>query len=104
VTYRLVLHPQVSADIGNVREWYGAISPRLFNEFGDQLSSLLDRISEYPAIYAEVRAGYRRANLHRFPFQVFYRITGDRVWLLGVAHDHAEPDATMRRIVRRSMS
>jgi plasmid stabilization system protein ParE len=102
VTYRLVVHPRVASDTNKVREWYGEISPRLFNEFSGQLESLLDRIIAFPASYAEVRAGFRRASLVRFPFQVFYQITGDRVWVLGVTHSHADPAATLRRVMGRS--
>lgn len=101
MTCRLSLHPEVWTDVGQIREWYGEISPGLFNDFGRRLADLLDRIGEHPEMYAPAEAAYRRANLSRFPYHVFYVVRADHVWLLGIFHDHAEPEATMRRLVTR---
>jgi ParE toxin of type II toxin-antitoxin system, parDE len=104
VTSQLILHPEVWEDIGNIRQWYGDISPRLADDFGNQVVRLLDRIAEHPAMYARVEADYRRANLSRFPYQVFYLIATKCVWVLGIFPDRADPRTSLRRLVGRERS
>jgi len=67
----MLVHPAAWADAMQLRNWYADISPRLVEAFSEELANVLDRIQEYPRMYAEVGHGYRRSNLARFPYQVF---------------------------------
>lgn len=99
----LLVHPALWADVTRVRDWYGEISPRLVDEFSAELVGVIDRIQEYPRLYAEVEGGYRRANLPRFPYQVFYHLTPSLVWILAVFPDRADPQATLARLAGRTI-
>ena len=89
----LILHPEIHVDIATARRWYEQVSPGLADEFGRCLAATIDEIYRHPSIYAVIEAQLRRANLHRFPYLVYYRITSRQVVVLGVYHSHTDPEA-----------
>jgi hypothetical protein len=101
MTLPLIVHPDVLVDIATARRWYEHVSLGLADEFSRCLAATLGGIHRNPGIYAVIDGPLRRANLHRFPYQVYYRITSRQVYVLGVYHNHTDPEATLRRVSSR---
>ena len=99
----LVVHPDVFQEIEAACEWYDQTAFGLAHEFARCLVATLDHIHRNPFIYAVVEADFRKANLHRFPYQVFYRIGREQVLVLGQYHSHADPKAAIARVTGRDL-
>jgi toxin ParE1/3/4 len=97
----LIVHPDVLVDIATARRWYEQVSLSLADEFSRCLAATLDGIHRNPRIYAVIEGSLRRANLHRFPYQVYYRITSRHVCVLGVYHSHTDPETALLRVSSR---
>ena len=51
----------------------------------------LRRLEQAPLLYAEVLPGVRRTLLPRFPYGVFFTVSGDLVYILAVIHNARNP-------------
>jgi hypothetical protein len=97
----LILHPEVHQEINTACLWYERASRGLAGEFARCLVVTLDQIHRNPDMYAVIEAGFRRANIRRFPYQVFYRIAAGKVFVLSLSHSHSDPKATLSRLITR---
>jgi toxin ParE1/3/4 len=71
--------------------WYDRQGPRLGNEFLDDVTRALRQIKEFPLAAPEIGGGYRRHILDRFPFGLVYRLRGQAIVILAVAHHKRRP-------------
>jgi hypothetical protein len=77
---RLVLHPKVYSDIDEIMAYYQQVAtPGLANEFYLELRHLMQGVAARPESFAIRQGDIRRANLHRFPYHLLFRIAGDVV-------------------------
>ena len=90
---RLSFHPEVSRDVGEILDHYGAISSELARRFDDQLEQLYGRIAANPKRFSpiDLSSGLRRARLPDFPYLIIYRELDDRVRVLSVRHEKRDP-------------
>lgn len=94
VTY----HPLTRQDLIRILRYYRGVSERLPEEFRTELRSTIDRIASNPLRYTIVGDGVRRANLHRFPFNVLYEIQNDTVRVLVIRHHKRDPQFGLDRL------
>ncbi len=88
---RVSFRPEAFADIAEAFSWYDAQRRGLGEEFEaaiDQTIKLLERMAEAAP---EVHRGLRRALVHRFPFAIYYFVTGSEVEVRGVIHTSRHP-------------
>ena len=65
---RLEFHPQVTADISRIMDYYEDVAePQLADEFYRELRSFFQRAAESPEAYEISEHDLRRVNLERFP-------------------------------------
>ena len=88
MSYRLVVRPEVDADLMEAEEWYEQRVVGLGREFLRNARDTMDRLSATPLIY-NVR--YRRkqvrwAYLHRFPYRIVFRVIDNTVVIYAVVH------------------
>jgi len=57
----------------------------------DEVEAALGRITAFPEAWQALSENTRRCRLQRFPYGVIYRVKGDEVLVLAVAHLHREP-------------
>ena len=93
----IVYHPLVRQDVSEIRRYYRGISPRLADEFRDELRALIDLAAQNPARFAPTAQGFRRANLKRFPYHVLYDIQGEGLRVMLVRHHKRHPRYGMDR-------
>jgi plasmid stabilization system protein ParE len=78
-------------EIEEALAWYEAISPVLKQRFLDDLRSARRQITEYPHAWHPIGRGIRRFRLERFPYGVIYKLRGDEIIVVAVAHLHRAP-------------
>ncbi|MGF1613826.1 MAG: type II toxin-antitoxin system RelE/ParE family toxin [Gammaproteobacteria bacterium] len=79
-------------DIEDAARWYESQREGLGSQFLDEIEQAFVKISESPLIYPEVHRETRRAVLQRFPFGVFFRISGNTVSVVAVMHSSRDPN------------
>jgi plasmid stabilization system protein ParE len=96
---RVVYNVEARFDTLNIVEYYEREGgPELADRFTTDLEDLIRRVSENPLAYREFKHGIRRANLHRFPHHILYRLLKEEtIKILSVKHDRRHPAYGSRR-------
>lgn len=87
----VIVQPEAEADIRSTYNWYESKQEGLGQRFVVEVGNLLSLISEHPQLYPVFHAGTRRGRIKRFPYSVLYIDRGDRLFVLGVLHQHRDP-------------
>jgi len=69
------------------QERAGGIAADFFNEFRKARAE----IKAFPEFWKEVGQGYRRKLIERYPFGIIYRIVGDEIQIVALAHTSRKP-------------
>ena len=94
MTTQILLSAAAQRDIAAAKEWYADQQiPGLELRFQRELEGTLQQIESFPVGYPVVHKNVRRANLHRFPYGVFYHLRGDTPYVLAVMHHARHPRA-----------
>ena len=91
MTYRLVLRTRVRADIESAASWYEGEREGLGAECVAAVDQALTAVERLPLRYPPVHKQVRRALVVRFPYAVFFVLERDRVVVLAVLHQAADP-------------
>ena len=91
------LSAEAKEDVREARDWYAGQRPGLDLEFRDELDHTISRIRAFPEGYPVVHKDVRRANLHRFPYGVFYHRRKEGWLVLAVIHHARHPRNWQRR-------
>ena len=94
-------------EIERARDWYAERSQVAAVAFVRELTTAIDSLAEAPDTWSDYSTKYRRRVLSRFPFSVIYRVTGDTLQVIAVAHDKKRPGywryaALVRKLTRAS--
>lgn len=80
VTLRIHLSSAAQKDVTTAKEWYAdLLVPDLDLRFQRELERVLEQVESFPAGFPVVHKDIRRANLHRFPYAVFYHQREDKL-------------------------
>jgi toxin ParE1/3/4 len=95
-----ILRP-AKADIIAISRWYDREQPGVGALFGARIEQTLRLIDEQPQLYQLYFLNTRRVPLYPFPYSLYYRVLGDRIQVVLVAHDHQNPNRLTDRISSR---
>jgi len=93
----LVLRAEAKADALDAFVWYESHRQGLGDEFRDAVGVTLSRLVASPESYAPGYRGLRRAVVRRFPYGIYFRMTGDIVLVVGIIHLKRHPSVAKRR-------
>jgi toxin ParE1/3/4 len=88
VSYRLIVRPEVDADVLEAEAWYEQQEEGLGREFLRDARDTIDNLSANPLIY-QVRSRrhqVRWAFPHQFPYRIIFRVIDDTVVIYAVVH------------------
>lgn len=89
--------PKARRELRSAQDWYlRQASPEIADDFGREFLAFLETAREFPDMYQEVRLGYRRMALKRFPYSVLYRATQDTLFVLAVVNQAQHPSTWLR--------
>lgn len=88
MSYRLVVRPEVDADLTEAEAWYEQQEAGLGREFLRAARDTIDTLSSNPLIYhvRSRRKQVRWACPHRFPYRIIFRVIRDTVVIYAVVH------------------
>jgi plasmid stabilization system protein ParE len=84
-------HPLAADEAQAAERWYRERNEIASARFQRELDRAIDRISERPEAGSPYLSSTRRVLLRRFPFFVVYRVRGDSVQIVAVAHARRRP-------------
>jgi len=88
---RVIYSPQVEKELLEIVKYYNENNPGLGTEFLLELDRQINLCSNEPEIGMRVDEVYRRLVMHRFPFNIIYRILRYEIRVLAVAHQNRKP-------------
>lgn len=98
MTNRIRISGTAQQDIVAAKEWYVEQAGRdLEIRFQRELEGTFQQIETFPESFPVVYKDIRRANLHRFPYGVFYHRRVDHLYVLAVTHHARRPRVWKRR-------
>jgi|SRR4051812_2740015 plasmid stabilization system protein ParE len=83
-------HPLANSDIERAARYYDGKKPGLGDDFTDEVEQIVRVISENPLRYSIRFGAWRRANLGRFPYAVFYQIVDDTPVIFAVLYGRSD--------------
>ena len=95
--YELKVRPEASADIAEAFSWYEDQRPGLGGEFEEELNRTFGYITYMPLAGRPMSGSVRRALMRRFPFSVYYDVTGALIEVRAVLHYRRRPRKLFRR-------
>ena len=79
------------AKVEAAQDWYAERSLMAASGFVHELSKTIDRIVEAPHRYPKAEHGTRRVLFDRFPYSIYYRVSGETLVVIAVAHPKRRP-------------
>lgn len=91
MSWRVVVRPEVEADVLEAAEWYEAQQPGLGNEFREEIIRVFDMLAENPLLQCRrhPRKNIRWRYPDRFPYRVIYEVSGTEQIVVIAAVLHA---------------
>jgi toxin ParE1/3/4 len=83
VTRQVVFRPEAEDEVLATRAWYEARRSGLGKEFAQAVNEMVNRLVETPTAYQRAHGETRRA-VSRFPYAVYYRLSGEDIVVLAV--------------------
>src|SRR5438552_18221142 len=90
-------HPLAKVDIESTARWYEDRKPGLGDEFLDEVHRILDAVRENPLRFSIRFGQWRRANLRRFPYAVFYQVLKGQPVIFAVLYARREHQAVLEQ-------
>jgi len=88
MSYRLIVRPEVEADLAEAEEWYEERQEGWGKEFTQTIRDEIGKLKDKPFIYRlrHRRLGVRWFYLPRFPYRIVYRVQGEEILVIAVLH------------------
>ena len=92
-------HPAAQREYLEARRWYEqTVDDELADSFLREMDAAIERVIQFPEAWPIFRDRYRWILLHRFPYQLFYRLEDDgEIHVLAVAHARRRPGYWLKR-------
>ncbi len=95
---RVEYHPEVARELEEIRDFYDSCSAGLGADFVNEFERQVLRIAAIPERWMVVRRDIRRSLMKRFPYVIFFRLTGpDCIRVTVIKHEKRHPSYGMRR-------
>jgi plasmid stabilization system protein ParE len=85
-------HPDARDDYTDAYAWYFTRSETAASDFETAFDTALQEIAHAPLRWHPVGKRHRTHLLKRFPYQIIYRVVGEAVVVIAVAHARRRPD------------
>lgn len=89
-------------DVAAAVRWYQHQEPGLGHRLIEEIKEAAERIEAFPESCRQVHGSVRKTRLKRFPYAVYYRITGDQVRILLLLHEARDVRAIEKELKLRS--
>lgn len=94
---KLKFDGEATAELEEGIDWYAVRSPDAERAFAAAIDHSLASLLAAPQRFAEVAPGFRAVRVEKFPYQLIYRVVGEIVIVVAVAHLKRRPGYWKRR-------
>jgi plasmid stabilization system protein ParE len=84
-------HPAAAQEAVIARQWYAERSLVAARAFLRELTHAVKQVAEAPDRWPNYEHDTRRYVFPRFPFSIIYRVVGDKIQIIAVAHAKRKP-------------
>jgi hypothetical protein len=91
-------HPAARQEFWHEVAFYDRHGQGLGDELATDVERVIQDIRHYPEMGATDSAGTRRAKVHRFPFNIIYRVQAEQIVLVAFAHHSRKPEYWRKRM------
>lgn len=84
-------HPAAAEEAESARQWYAERSLVAARAFLTELTNAVERVGEAPETWPNYEQDTHRYVFPRFPFSLIYRVAGDKIQIVAVAHVKRKP-------------
>lgn len=86
MAFNLIIKPIVWFDLDEAIAWYENESPGLGKKFFKSFEQAKENILKRPTAYVSITATVKRILLKNFPYKIFYIISDNTIYLIGLTH------------------
>ena len=84
--------PAARAEVTDAVRWYvDAAGPSVADAFEHELDAAVQLLLRFPLLGTPGRGASRRLRLHGFPYTLHYRLDGELIRILALAHQSRRP-------------
>ena len=80
------IRPKAKADLQRAHDWYEEKCSGLGDEFLADMAESFLRLENNPGRFPVYYRNFRRVLAHRFPYKIFYRISGNDIVVVRILH------------------
>jgi plasmid stabilization system protein ParE len=84
-------HPEADAEVTEAAQYYEARQPGLGSGLLGEVERALDQILANPEASQRIGKRVRRKSLWRFPYNLLYAVSPDRIRIVACAHQKRRP-------------
>jgi len=95
--YRLIISDFAESDLKIAAGWYASQKEGLNLDFIDEIGRAFLRIQVNPRQFAVVRKQIRMSIVKRFPYGIYFYVTGDIINVFAVFHFSRNPKVIRKR-------
>ncbi len=95
---RVDFSDEAKIDLLGINDWYEFQKHNLGQEFHNELSILISKISSNPLHYKIISKHYRKATTQRFPYNIFYKVDDDKIIVVAILHQKRHPSIWKKRL------
>ncbi len=96
--FQIILKPGAEEDLDDIFEWYENEKEGLGFEFLDFLDEAIKKLKSNPQYYFNVSPVARRIPTRRFPYNVYYTIENENVFVHAIMHQFRNPKEWKNRL------
>ncbi len=86
MAFKIFIKPIVFLDLDEALLWYESEQKGLAMRFYQSFENAIERINRNPHAFSDVTPGVKRILLKKFPYKVFYTISENKIFVLGISH------------------
>jgi plasmid stabilization system protein ParE len=94
----IVLLASAKADFDAAFNWYAARSESAATRFTEEVANTIERAAHQPDRFGRLDTVHRQARVKRFPFGIFYQLTGTTIEIFAVLDCRQDPEAIESRL------
>jgi plasmid stabilization system protein ParE len=87
----VALHPEAKLEIRRAVRWYRSRNPNIAAKFTVAIHAAIKRIADNPYQFPETQQQTRRAFTNGFPYELEFRMAGERAVVTGCRHYRQNP-------------
>jgi plasmid stabilization system protein ParE len=88
---RISFHPEATAELEASADWYAERSPTAARNFCVAVDIALATIEADPERFVRIDGPHRACSVPKFPFQIIFRHSDNRIHVVAVAHAKRRP-------------